>query len=59
MRRRIGLGLLLESGLPTGGEIGLTRGSHNLASKERIEEVTERENKIDRASSVMCRNRFG
>jgi hypothetical protein len=59
MWRRIGLGLVLESGLPTGGEIGLTSGSHNLASKERIEEVTARENEIDRASSIMGRNRFG
>jgi hypothetical protein len=43
-RRRIGLGLILESGLPTGDEIGLTSGSHNLTSKENIEEVTERGN---------------
>jgi hypothetical protein len=52
-QRRIGLGLVLESGLPTGGEIGLTSGSHNLASKERIEEVTEGGNKNGRASSGM------
>jgi hypothetical protein len=58
-RRRIGMELVPKSRLPTGGETGLTSGSHNLASKERIEEVTERENEIDRASSVMCRNRFG
>jgi hypothetical protein len=53
MRRRIGLGLALRSGLPTEGEIRLTSGFHNLVSKERIEEVTERENEIDRVSSVM------
>jgi hypothetical protein len=58
MRRRIGLELVLKSGLPMEGEIRMTSGFHNLASKERIEEVTERENEIDRVSSVMCRNRF-
>jgi hypothetical protein len=58
-QRRIGLGLVLESGLPTGDEIGLTSESHNLASKERIEVVTERGNENGRASSVMGRNRFG
>jgi hypothetical protein len=47
MQRRIGLGLVLESGLLAGDEIGPTSGSHNLASKERIEEVMERENEID------------
>jgi hypothetical protein len=57
-RRRIGLGLVLESGLPTGDEIGPTSGSHNLTSKERIEEVTERGSENGRTSSVMGRNRF-
>jgi hypothetical protein len=38
----IGLGLVLESRLPTGeNEIGLTSGPHKLASKERKEEVKE------------------
>jgi hypothetical protein len=59
MRRCTGLGLVLESGLPTGGEIGLTSGSYNLVSKERIEEVTERGNENGRASSIMGQNRFG
>jgi hypothetical protein len=59
MRQRIRLGLVLESRLLTGDGIGPTSGSHNLTSKERIEEVTEKENEIDQASSVMRRNRFG
>jgi hypothetical protein len=50
---------VLGSGLPTGDEIGLTSGFHNLTSKERIEEVTERGNEDGRASSVMGRNMFG
>jgi hypothetical protein len=33
-RRRIGLILVLESGLPTGDEIGLTSRSHNLTKRE-------------------------
>jgi hypothetical protein len=37
----------------------LTSGSHNLASKERIEEVTEGGNENGRASSGTGRNRFG
>jgi hypothetical protein len=36
------LGLILESGLPTGDEIGLTSGPHKLANKERKEGVTEK-----------------
>jgi hypothetical protein len=59
MRRRIGLGLVLESGLPTGDEIGLTSGSHNLASKERKDEVMEKVSESGQASLVMDRNRFG
>jgi hypothetical protein len=53
MRRRIGLGLVLESGLPTGDEIGLTSGSYHLASKERKDEVTEKGNENGRASLIM------
>jgi hypothetical protein len=45
-RRRIGLGLVLESGLPTEGEIRLTSGFHNLASKERKDEVIEKETRM-------------
>jgi hypothetical protein len=62
MRRRIGWDSLLSPDCPRKareGEIRLTSGFHNLVSKERIEEVTETENEIDRVSSVMCRNRFG
>jgi hypothetical protein len=44
--------------LPTGGEIGLTSGPHDLTSKERIEEVTERGNGNGRTSLVMGQNRF-
>jgi hypothetical protein len=51
-RRRIGLGLVLESGLLTGDGIGPTSGSHNLASNERIEEVTERGNEKGQVSSL-------
>jgi hypothetical protein len=58
MRQRIGVGLVLESGLPTGDEIGLTSGPHKLASKERKEEVTEKVSENGRASSVKGRNRF-
>jgi hypothetical protein len=47
------------SGLPTGDEIGLTSGSHNLASKERKEEVTDKVSENGRVSSVKGRNRFG
>jgi hypothetical protein len=56
---RIGLGLVPESALLTESEIRLISKFHNLASKERIQEVTEKENEIDQASSVMRRNRFG
>jgi hypothetical protein len=45
-RRRIGLGLVLKSGLPTGDEIGLTSGPHKLANKERKEEVMAEPNRI-------------
>jgi hypothetical protein len=58
-RRRIGMGLVPESALLTESEIRLISKFHNLASKERIQEVTEKENEIDQASSVMRRNRFG
>jgi hypothetical protein len=58
-RQHIGLGLVLESGLPTGDEIGLTSGSHNLANEERKEEVTEKVSKNGQASSVKGQNRFG
>jgi hypothetical protein len=53
------MGLVPESALLTESEIRLISGFHNLASKERIEEVTEKENEIDQASSIMRRNRFG
>jgi hypothetical protein len=53
------MGLVPESALLIESEIRLISGFHNLASKERIEEVTEKENGIDQASSVMRRNRFG
>jgi hypothetical protein len=42
-----------------GDEIGLTSGSHNLTSKERIEEVMERGNENGRASSVMAETGSG
>jgi hypothetical protein len=58
MRWRIGLGLVLESGLPTGDENGQTSGSHNLVSKERKEEVTDKVSENGRASLVKDRNRF-
>jgi hypothetical protein len=41
--------------LLAGDEIGPTSGSHNLASKERIEEVTERGNEKGQVSSIMAR----
>jgi hypothetical protein len=53
------MGLVPESALLTESEIRLISKFHNLASKERIQEVTEKENGIDQASSVMRRNRFG
>jgi hypothetical protein len=33
-RRHIGLGLVLESGLPTGDEIGPTSGAHGLTKRD-------------------------
>jgi hypothetical protein len=63
-RRCIGLGLVFESRLPGENGIGLTSGSHNLASKEKKEEIKKGGNNLVsrlewRVSSVMDQNRFG
>jgi hypothetical protein len=49
---RIGLGLVPESALLTESEIRLISKFHNLASKERIQEVTERGNEKGQVSLV-------